>query len=276
SLYYLDNLILRTPTGGEIPLRQAATIREGSSFTSIERVDGRRIVEVTSGVDSTVTTGGQITASLERDVIPGLLARTPGLTYQLSGEQEAQAESLSALGRGMLFALIAMYAIMAVAFRSYVQPLLVLMAIPFGLIGAVFGHLVMGYSMSLISVLGLVALSGVVINDLLVLIYAIDARLEEGASVKDAIVSGAARRVRPIVLTSLTTFFGLSPMIFETSLQARFLIPMALSLGFGVLFVTAIALLLMPAAYMALEDIRSLFGMHTAGSNGSQRRTARA
>lgn len=260
SLYFLENLVIRTPTGGEIPLRQAASIRQGNSFTAIERVDGRRVVEVTAGVDSSITSGGQVTASLQHDVLPQLLDQTPGLSYRLSGEQEAQAESLSALGRGMLFALIAMFGLMAVAFRSYVQPLLVLMAIPFGLIGAVAGHLLMGYNLSLISVLGLVALSGVVINDLLVLIYAIDSRRDEGATIVDAVVEGSARRVRPVLLTSLTTFFGLSPMIFETSLQARFLIPMALSLGFGVLFVTAIALLLMPAGYVVLEDIKAWAG----------------
>ncbi len=267
SLYFVDNLIVRTPAGGEIPLPQAATITRGNSFTSIERTDGRRVVEVTAGVDSSVTSGGQITRSLENDVLPALLAGTPGLSYRLSGEQEAQSESLAALGRGMLFALIAMYAIIAVAFRSYVQPLLVLMAIPFGLIGAVIGHLVMGYNLSLVSILGLVALSGVVINDLLVLIYAIDARRDEGAAALEAVISGSARRVRPVLLTSLTTFFGLSPMIFETSLQARFLIPMALSLGFGVLFVTGIALLLLPAAYMVLEDLKSLLrrGASAAG-----------
>ncbi|MEJ2602854.1 MAG: efflux RND transporter permease subunit [Gammaproteobacteria bacterium] len=256
TLYSVENFIVRTPGGGEIPLGQAAVVTEGRSFTEIRREDGKRVIEVSSDVDENVANAGRITAALTGEVLPALQDELPGLSWSLSGEQEAQAESIGGLMRGMLLALLAMYALMAVAFRSYVQPLLVLFAVPFGLIGAVLGHAIMGYTMSFVSILGLVALSGVVINGSLVLITAINDFRKEGVELHDAVISGTVRRVRPVVLTSLTTFFGLMPIIFETSLQARFLIPMAISLGFGVLFVTAIALLLVPASYLAMTDIQ--------------------
>ena len=256
TLYSVENFIVRTPGGGEIPLGQAARVTEGRSFTEIRREDGKRVIEVSSDVDENVANAGQITAALTGEVLPRMQQELPGLTWSLSGEQEAQAESIGGLMRGMVLALLAMYALMAVAFRSYVQPLLVLFAVPFGLIGAVLGHAIMGYTMSFVSVLGLVALSGVVINGSLVLITAINDFRKEGVELHDAVISGTVRRVRPVVLTSLTTFFGLTPIIFETSLQARFLIPMAISLGFGVLFVTAIALLLVPASYLAMTDVQ--------------------
>lgn len=151
-----------------------------------------------------------------------------------------------------------MFALMAVAFRSYAQPIVVLFAIPFGLVGAVGGHMLMGYDLSLISILGIVALAGVVVNDSLVLIAAVNDYRREGLDPLESVASGGARRFRPILLTSLTTFFGLTPMILETSVQARFLIPMAISLGFGVLFVTVITLVIVPAAYMAVEDVKQM------------------
>jgi len=162
-----------------------------------------------------------------------------------------------ALGYGMIVAVIVMYGLLAVVFGSYAQPVLILLAIPFGFIGALIGHLLMGFDLSLISMFGLVALAGVVVNDSLVLIVTINNRRKEAGSVEQAVIDGTMRRFRPVFLTSMTTFFGLAPMIFETSLQARFLIPMALSLGFGILFVTLIALVMVPALYCALEDGRS-------------------
>ena len=152
----------------------------------------------------------------------------------------------------------AMYALIAIAFKSYLQPIAVMLAIPFGFIGAAFGHLLMGFPISMISILGLIALAGVVVNDSLVLITAINSYRANGMSAIEAAIAGSTRRVRPVLLTSLTTFFGLAPMIFETELQARFLVPMALSLGFGVLLVTGIALLLVPSAYLMIEDLHRL------------------
>lgn len=257
SLETFENFVLRTPDGGEIPLNQAATLEFSRAFTSIGREAGRRVIDVTASVDPAVTSGTEITDDLRRTVLPRLTSDYPGLSWELSGGQEERAESLSALGRGMLLALFVMYALIAVAFRSYVQPLLVMLAIPFGLIGAVIGHLLLGLDLSLVSIFGLVALSGVVVNDTLVLITAVNDARARGHGRAWSTVIGGVRRFRAVLLTSLTTFFGLLPMIFETSVQARFLIPMAVSLGFGVLFVTVIALILVPAAYLALEDIKS-------------------
>jgi multidrug efflux pump subunit AcrB len=255
STYHIEQHIIQTPDGGEIPLGEAAFLELSRSPTFIEREQGRRAVDVTADVDPQVTTGGKVTADLEEDVLPELLREFPGLSYELSGEQQQREESMTALARGMLLALFAMYALTAVAFGSYTQPLVIMLAIPFGLIGVVLGHLIMGYNLSLVSLFGVVALAGVVVNDSLVLVSKINEFRQGGDSTFDAIVAAAKRRFRPILLTSLTTFFGLAPIIFETSVQARFLIPMAISLGFGVLLVTFIALAIVPAAYLALEDI---------------------
>ncbi len=255
SVHAIENLLIRTPGGGEIPLHQAAWVRPGRSFTEILRVDGRRTVTVTADIDPTVTTGNDIRAALARSILPEVVADTPGLTFNFSGEQEAQAEAVSSLASSLMVAMLAMYALMAVAFRSYLQPLVVLSAVPFGMFGAVIGHLVMGYDLSFLSVFGLVALSGVVVNDSLVLIDAVNQLRREGLGVIESVVGGVTRRVRPVILTSLTTFFGLMPIILERSNQAQWLVPMALSLGFGVLFVTGIALILVPCTYMIVDDL---------------------
>ncbi|MFB6263337.1 MAG: efflux RND transporter permease subunit, partial [Bradymonadaceae bacterium] len=259
SLSHLENMIVRTPQGGEIPLPQAANIEQDRSSTSIEREEGARVVDVTADVDRTVTTGNEITSSLQSDVLPGLMDRYPGLDYELSGQQQERNEALSGLATGFGFALLVMFALMAIVFNSYVQPLLIMFAIPFGFVGALAGHLLLGFELSLVSMMGLVALSGVVVNDSLVLVAAVNDFREEMDSVEEAVVAGGVRRFRPVLLTSLTTFFGLAPMIFETSVQAKFLIPMAVSLGFGVLLVTGIALVIVPAAYLALDDVARLY-----------------
>ena len=215
SVHAIESLLIRTPGGGEIPLHQAAYVRSGRSFTEILRVDGRRTVTVTADIDPTATTGNDIRAALARTILPDVVADTPGLTFNFSGEQEAQAEAVGSLGTNLMLAMLAMYALMAIAFRSYLQPLVVLSAVPFGMFGAVIGHLVMGYDLSFLSMFGLVALAGVVVNDSLVLIDAVNQLRADGRSLVDAVVGGVTRRVRPVVLTSLTTFFGLMPIILE-------------------------------------------------------------
>jgi multidrug efflux pump subunit AcrB len=252
----LDKVVL-TPAGGEMPLREAAEIEYSRSRTVIEREQGRRVVNVTARVDRSVTSADKVDAGLRAGAMADLRQRYPGLSFDVSGVQQDQRESVVALGYGMAVAVIVMYGLLAVVFGSYAQPVLILLAIPFGFIGALIGHLVMGFDLSLISMFGLVALAGVVVNDALVLIVNINDRRKRGDGIEQAVVDGTMRRFRPVFLTSMTTFFGLAPMIFETSLQARFLIPMALSLGFGILFVTVIALVLVPALYCALEDVKS-------------------
>lgn len=259
SLFFLENLMIQTPRGGEIPLAQAARMKEGYSFTRLRRRDGQRVIEVTSDIDESIGNSSRISADLFDQVLPQMQLQFPGLTYHRAGEQQAQAESIEALGKGVILALLAMYGLMAVAFKSYAQPVVILFAVPFGFIGALIGHFIMGFEISMVSLLGMVALTGVVINDSLVLISAINDRCREGMPVAKAVIDGTCRRVRPVVLTSLTTFFGLAPIMFERSLSARFLIPMAVSLGFGVLFVTGIALLLVPSTYLVIDDIKAYF-----------------
>jgi len=213
-------------------------------------------------VTSELTKGGnadEITRAVVRDVIPALKADFPGLVYKPGGQQRSRRESMGALADGFKIALLCMFGMLAVVFRSYVQPTIIMLVIPFGFVGALWGHLLMGYDLSIISMMGVVALSGVVVNDSLVLIVAINRFRDAGMKTYDAVIAGGIRRFRPIILTSLTTFFGLMPMILESSQQARFLIPMAISLGFGVLFATVITLILVPTVYMALEDARGVF-----------------
>jgi len=256
----IDNFLVRTPGGGEIPLAEAAVIERNRAYTEIRRRNGRRVVDVTADVENQIANANEVLAEVEAKILPDLLERHPGLAYGFSGERESQRESLSALAFGYIFAMMAIFALLAIPFRSYIQPLVVMTSIPFGMIGAILGHIVMGYDLSLISLMGIIALSGVVVNDSLVMIHTANENRKAGNSAMEGILTAGLRRFRPILLTSLTTFFGLAPMILETSVQARFLIPMAISLGFGILFSTFIILLLTPALYMIVEDIRRLFG----------------
>ncbi len=259
TAHTVEQLILRTDHGGEIPLFQAADVEHGHAYTKIRRREGRRILAVTADVDETVSNANTIIAEVLSQELPALVQKYPGLSYVLEGEQASQQESLEALGIGFLFALLGIYSLLAVPFRSYVQPLIVMLSIPFGIIGAIIGHILLGYGLSIISLFGIIALAGVVINDSLVLVVTANAlRTTQQLSASEAISQAGTRRFRPILLTSLTTFFGLTPMIFETSVQARFLVPMAISLGFGILFATVIILVLLPASYLILEDLKSL------------------
>ncbi|MEM7139236.1 MAG: efflux RND transporter permease subunit [Myxococcota bacterium] len=264
SLYDVEEMVVRTPNGGEMPMRQAADIERGRAYTVITRTNARRNISVTADVANQEANANEINAQIQERELPRLLADFPGLSFSLGGEQERQAETLSALFLGYVLALIVMYSMLAIVFRSYTQPMLVMSAIPFGMVGAVMGHVIVGYELSIMSIMGLIALSGVVVNDSLILIVSVNRHRESGMSTWDAVVAGGARRFRPILLTSLTTFFGLAPMILESSVQARFLIPMAISLGFGVLLATFILLLIVPCTYLILEDaerlVRTLFG----------------
>jgi multidrug efflux pump subunit AcrB len=195
---------------------------------------------------------------LEKRFLPQLELNYPGLRYAMEGEGKEQKESLSDVVNGFVIALFLIYALLAIPFKSFTQPFVVMSAIPFGMVGAVIGHLIMGLNLSLLSLFGIVGLAGVVVNDSLVLVHATNRIREQGVSPREAITQGGALRFRAIILTSLTTFAGLTPMILERSLQAQFLIPMAVSLGFGVLFATVITLLLIPCGYMILEDVHNL------------------
>ncbi|MCD4655834.1 efflux RND transporter permease subunit, partial [bacterium] len=259
TLFSIESMLIRTPAGAEIPLKQAADIIEGISYTQILRSDGRRVLKVTADVEQGVANADKVIASVMENELPDLLKRYPGLRLELEGEQKDKAEAMSSLGFGFIFAMFGIYALLAIPFKSYSQPMIIMTSIPFGIIGAVLGHIIMGFELSVISMMGMVALAGVVVNDSLVLINTTNHQFWNGMSHLEAITSAAIRRFRPIVLTSLTTFLGLAPMIFETALQARLLVPMAISLGFGILFATVIALILIPCLYMVLADVTALW-----------------
>jgi multidrug efflux pump subunit AcrB len=267
SIYDVEQLIIQTPNGAEAPLMDVANVEPGRAYTSIDRRNGRRTIAVSADVEPIGETS-RVTASLNDEILPELAMAFPGLTYQFEGRQAEMADAVAALGKGVLIAVISIFILLAIPFGSYVQPVVVMMAIPFGAVGAVLGHLIMGYNLSIISMMGMVALAGVVVNDSLVLIdYTNRVRRERGLSPIDAVCLAATRRFRPILLTTLTTFGGLAPMIFETSRQARFMVPMALSLGFGILFATVITLIIVPALYVLCEDIRPLVGDATIPSS---------
>ncbi len=254
SEYDLENFLVRTPDGRDVPLMDIADITRGRAYTSIQRREGRRTLQVTADVDP-IGESGQVQAVIDASILPQLARDFPGLSYGYEGRQADMRDSVRALGAGFAGVLFVVYFLLAIPFRSYIQPMIVMLSIPFGVIGAVIGHLVMGYNLSIISIMGMIALAGVVINGSLVLIdYANRLKLD-GMNAYEAIHNAGVRRFRPILLTTITTFGGLAPMIFETSRQARFMIPMALSLGYGILFSSAICLVLVPSLYMIIEDL---------------------
>ncbi len=255
SEYHVETLMLRTSNGAEIPLPEAFEVSRGRAYTEINRRNGRRVITVEGDVDPP-SQAAWVVKALEKEALPDLTRRYQGLSYSFEGRQADMAESMQSLLTGLMMALLIMYALLAVPFRSYVQPAIVMISIPFGIVGAVLGHLLMGYGLSVMSMFGVVALSGVVVNDSLVLIDFANRMRRLGASPGEAINAAGIQRFRPILLTTLTTFGGLAPMIFETSRQARFMIPMAISLGFGILFATVISLVLVPCLYLAVEDVK--------------------
>jgi multidrug efflux pump subunit AcrB len=258
----INNLMIYTPAGTYVPLREIAEVKRGRAYTTINRRNGRRVVQVSADVSPRSKAGEVISdLTLPDSILPKLQSHYPGLTYSFEGHQADMRESVGSLQVTFILALLIIYAMLAIPFNSYTQPLIVMLSIPFGVVGAFLGHLIMGYSLSLFSLFGIVALSGVVVNDSLVMIDFANRRERDGKLSKhDAILSAAVQRFRPILLTTLTTFGGLAPMIFETSRQARFLIPMALSLGYGILFATVITLIIVPSLYLTVEDMEKGVG----------------
>jgi multidrug efflux pump subunit AcrB len=253
SMNSFENFILRTPDGGEVMLSDAVNIKVGHSYTTINRRDGMRTLTLRADVRPK-SKAGEVMAKLDAEYFPKLLSQYPGLNYSYEGHTAEQRDSFGSMAVTIPLVLLAIYALLAIPFRSYSQPLIVMVAIPFGIIGAIFGHLLLGYEMTMMGVIGMLALSGVVVNDALVLIDFANSRRAHHDNAHDAVVSAGIQRFRPILLTTLTTFGGLAPMMLETSRQAKFMIPMAISLGFGILFATLIALILVPSLYMVIDD----------------------
>jgi multidrug efflux pump subunit AcrB len=258
SLADLENLRIRTPSGGEVPFYAVATATMERGYSTITRVDRQRTINVTADVDESKGNAAEVLAELRAHVLPQLGNRHPGVAHSMEGEQRRQREMFEALGRHYLLAMVLIYTLLAVPLRSYGQPLIIMAVIPFGLVGAIAGHVIMGLNLSMMSTFGAVALSGVVVNSSLVLVYSVNRRRNAGSGVEQAVCEAGVSRFRPIVLTSLTTFAGLTPLLFEKSMGAQFVIPMAVSLAFGVVFATVISLFLVPCGYLILEDLKGL------------------
>jgi len=255
SLGSVEEMRIRAPDGSEVPFGLLAEVKMEQGYATIQRTQRNRVVTVYADVDETVTNANEVRTMLETDFLPNLKERYPGIRYTMEGEGKEQKDSLSDVLGGFVLALFGIYALLAIPFRSFAQPFVVMAAIPFGIVGAIVGHLIMGLNITFLSLFGMVGLAGVVVNDSLVLIDAANRLRSNGSDAATAIIQAGRRRFRAIILTSLTTFAGLMPMILERSLQAKFLIPMAVSLGFGVLFATVITLLLIPCLYLVLEDL---------------------
>jgi multidrug efflux pump subunit AcrB len=259
SLGSVEDMRIRTPGGVEVPFNQVAQVNMEQGYASIERAQRLRIIKVSADVNESVTNANEVRMALAENFLANLKSDYPDLRYSIEGEGKEQEESLSDVQRGIYIALFGIYALLAIPFRSFTQPFIVMAAIPFGIVGAVAGHLLMGFNISLLSLFGMIGLAGVVVNDSLVLIYTANRMQREGQDARTAVIQAGGLRFRPILLTSLTTFAGLTPMLLERSVQAQFLIPMAVSLGFGVLFGTFVTLLLIPCGYVIREDILKLF-----------------
>jgi multidrug efflux pump subunit AcrB len=269
SLGDIERMRIRLPGGSEVPFTTVAEVEEGRGYAVINRTDRRRVVTISADVDEAQANANEINSDLRREALPRLVREFPGLGFDFEGEQREQAEMMGSLQVNFAVAQLAIFALLAIPFRSYSQPLIIMSAIPFGLIGAVMGHIVMGLNLSMLSLFGMVALTGVVVNDSLIMVDLINRQREGGLPMREAIRASGMRRFRPILLTTATTFLGLAPMIFETSLQARFLIPMAVSLGYGIVFATGITLILVPTLYRILEDVRSYLGFSSDGAGDS-------
>lgn len=260
SLSDLENMRIRTRFGDQVPLGEVAEIHYGEGLATIRRCDRKRVGDVTAMLDrDVIDNAGQIMEDLEAGLLADLLKRYPDLSWSPEGGMEAQQRVLTELGIGFAIALFAMYATMAIAFKSYVQPMLIAAAIPFGFVGAAVGHVLLGETINIVSFLGMVALAGVVVNDSLVLVDAVNRLTRNGVPVRQALPQACKQRFRAILLTSLTTFFGLTPLMMETSVQARFMVPMAVTLAFGVAFATIVTLILVPGLYLMIEDGRQLW-----------------
>ena len=261
-----EGMRIRTPTGQEVPLFSVAEVESGPGYSTIIRTDGLRRVAVTADVDPKLANSQEIFADLSTGFFRELGAQYPGLHISMQGSKKNMRESFSSLKVTFPLAVLGIFVIVATIFRSYIQPLVILFTVPFGIIGAVFGHLLLGYNLSMMSMFGMVALTGVVVNDAIVLIERINENLAEGMGFFEAIKKGGARRFRAILLTSLSTVGGLSPLILETDMQARFLIPMALSLAAGVTFATVLTLVLIPSLLAIVNDVRRLTARLKTGS----------
>ncbi len=259
ALETLRDMRIRKSDGTAVPFSLVANTEYSESLASIDRYDGKRVVDVEGSIDKAITSSDEIEARLQKEYYPEMLAKYPSISISTSGEVEQRQKSMKSLQIGFLFSIIFIYILIAIPLKSYVKPLIIMSVIPFGIIGALMGHFIMGIPISILSVFGILALSGVIVNDSLVLVCRVDDLCKEGNTLLEACRRAGADRFRAILLTSLTTFFGLYPLLRETEVQAQFLKPMATSLAFGILFATLITLILLPILMLIAKDIKDGF-----------------
>ncbi|WP_028772521.1 efflux RND transporter permease subunit [Shewanella waksmanii] len=256
TIGHLENMMIRTPQGVSVPFSSVASIEMGDSYSSITRVDGRRAITISATANTNIVEPSKVVAEIQEDFLPYLEAQYPQISTSLDGGSADEQTAMVGLIQGFFFAMFTIYALMAIPLKSYSQPLIIMSVIPFGMIGALFGHFILGLSMSVLSLCGIVALAGVVVNDSLILVDFVNKARAEGHSITQAAIDSGCHRFRAIILTSMTTFVGLVPIIMEKSLQAQIVIPMATSLAFGIVFSTVVTLILVPLLYIILDDFR--------------------
>ena len=250
------SLFLRASDGTEVPLSEVVTLRQERGFSRLRREDGAREVAVTAEIDETVTSLGALLPAITEGGLADIAERY-GLSYRFKGKAEEQAESAADMGTGAVIGLVAIYIILAWVFANFSRPVIVMAIIPFGFVGAVLGHLLLGFDLTILSMIGLLGLSGILVNNSIILVRTVDEFIADGTPLRDAIVAGCRNRLRPVLLTSLTTIGGLVPLLFERSFQAQFLIPMAITIVFGLAVATLIVLIIIPALLVIDEDIRT-------------------
>ncbi len=258
NIFGVEEMRIRTSDGREIPFEEVAMIKRGRAYSTIQRVDRKRVITVSSDIDEAVANASNIVADLKANFLAKLVQHHPGISCDLEGQEKRTRESLDSLKKGFTMALMGIFLLLASQFRSYIQPIIIMVAIPFGLIGAIAGHLFLGMHFTIISIFGVVALSGIVVNDSLILIDFINRAVREGKHVDEAVIESGKVRFRPVLLTSVTTIAGLFPLLLERSFQAQFLIPMAVSISFGLFAATVLTLLFVPSLYMIVRDIKML------------------
>ncbi|MEH6582373.1 MAG: efflux RND transporter permease subunit [Halioglobus sp.] len=251
----LESMFIRTPEGDAVPFETVARMEVKQGLIKATHINYQRAAEVTAETRKKIVEPSKVIAEIKRDILPDLIKKYPGLSYSLGGSAEEEAKMANSMIVGFTLALFAIYALLAIPTKSYLQPMIIMGVIPFGIIGAIVGHWITGYPLSMMSLMGVIALSGVVVNDSLILVDYVNKAVAEGTDRYTAVVDAGTRRFRAILLTSLTTFFGLAPILMERSVQAQEIIPMAISLAFGIVFATVITLLLVPCLYMILQDL---------------------
>jgi multidrug efflux pump subunit AcrB len=255
SIVNLENMRIRTADGTEVPFSEVAEVEVREGFSTISRINRRRTVSVTADVDPLIAQSGVIVRDIMNNYVPQLLAEYPAVGFGLGGATQEQNELIQRIAVFFVAGLFLIYTLLAIPLRSYLQPLMVMSVIPFGMIGALIGHILFNTTVSMMSLFGLVALAGVIVNDSLILVDFVNRGRREGMALTEAVLEAGTSRFRAILLTTLTTFLGLLPVMFETSMQAQMVIPMTLSLGFGILFGTVLTLFLVPSLYLILEDL---------------------